>query len=102
MGQWGKFRVKNATFVYIAFWFSFFFFVFCIFLSNFFFLSFPVLFFVKEKKILQQNFNQSEIGIGNKKLSVELYAEQEFIANFFVGITSYPNFNGIATVGVTF
>ena len=41
---------------------------------------------------MQQNINQSKIGIGDEKLSVQLYAEQESIAEFFLGITSSPKF----------
>ena len=41
-------------------------------IKYFVFLSFPV-FFLMKIEFLQQNINQLESGIGDKKLSVELY-----------------------------
>ena len=69
MGQWGKFRVKNAAFVYINFFgivllFSSKYLCFVIFISYFY-----------EASNFHNNINKSKIGIGDKKLSVELYAE---------------------------
>ena len=66
-GQWGEFTVKNASLYWdILSWGSFYCFhqkiVFIIFVSFWWSIEF-----------LQYNTNQSETGIGDKKLSVELY-----------------------------
>ena len=59
--QWGKFRVKNATFHITFLAFS----------KKLCFYQFHFLFWWSNK-FSQQNINQSETGIGDKKLSVEL------------------------------
>ena len=70
MGLRRKFRVKNTTFVYTHFFGIFL----LLFIKKNYVLSFSVL-FLWTIKLPQQNINQSEIGIGDEKLSVELYAE---------------------------
>ena len=65
MGQWGEFRVKNVKKMFKKIMFCYFHF-----------------FFLWSIKFPQQNINQSEIGIGDKKLLVELLAEYGSIANF--------------------
>ena len=70
MGRWGEFRVNNDTLLCTSGFLAFCFFV--VFHQIFVFLSFPFLFLMKIE-FLQQNINQSESGIGDKKLSVELY-----------------------------
>ena len=70
-GQWGDFRVKNAT-IRLHIHFCYFFFVvfhhkICVFII---FISF----FWYSLKFPQQNINQSEMWIGGFQLSVELYA----------------------------
>ena len=66
--QWGRFRVKNAnTCLHILSWhFLLFFSTNLCFLHFHFFLWWSI-------KFPQQNINQSETGIGGRKLSVELY-----------------------------
>ena len=80
--QWGEFAVKNATLnLHVLSWH---FFVFhqkiCV-LINF-------IFFWWSIKFRQQNINQSEARIGDKKLSVELYV----IVNFERGSLFAPVF----------
>ena len=71
ISQWGELRVKNATLCLHLFFGI----VSCCFSSrNWCFYHFHV-FFWWTIKFSQQNINQSELGISNKKLSVELYGE---------------------------
>ena len=74
MGQWGEFTVKNTT-LYLNILSLHFFFVFhqkklCFYRFHF--------FFWWNTKFLQQNINQPETGIGDKKLPVELYVCLKF------------------------
>ena len=74
MGQWGEFTVKNTT-LYLNILSLHFFFVFhqkklCFYRFHF--------FFWWNTKFLQQNINQAETGIGDKKLPVELYVCLKF------------------------
>ena len=67
-GQFGVIRVKNDTFcLYVLFWHFLMFFI-----KEFVFLSLSFLFF-DEVSNFRNNINQSKTGIGDKKLSVELY-----------------------------
>ena len=74
MGQWGEFTVKNTT-LYLNILSLHFFFCFsskklCFYRFHF--------FFWWNTKFLQQNINQPETGIGDKKLPVELYVCLKF------------------------
>ena len=66
IGQLGKFTVKNAIYIYFLC-------IFCCFLSkNMCFYHFHF-FFCWSIELPQKNSHRSETGIGDKKLSVELY-----------------------------
>ena len=72
-GQWGEFRVNNATLcLHFLFWYCF-----CCFSSrNLCFYNFHFIFWWSIKFPLQ-NINQSETRIGDKKLSEELYSNKK-------------------------
>ena len=73
-GQWGEFRVMNTILcLHILFWYVFFLFFVLFFIKKICFYHFHFSFWWSTK-FPQQNINQSETGIGEKKLSVELYA----------------------------
>ena len=69
--QWHKFRIKNATlYLHILFWHFFVVFIkICVFVI--------FIFFGWSMKSPQQNINQSETAVGDKKLSEGLYVSEE-------------------------
>ena len=78
MGQWGKFRVKNAT----LFKYSFLAFVLVavVFHQKIGFFLFPFLFFDEVPHFHNRIFiSQSETGIVDKNLSVELYDDHSLV-----------------------
>ena len=68
-GQWEEFTVNNTTlYTFFAFIYSFIHKKNCVILTS-------IYFFDEVSNFHQNNIDQSEIGIGDKKLSVEPYAK---------------------------
>ena len=75
MGQWGEFRVKNATLcLNVVF----------VFHQKLGFCHFRFLFLMKYQISARIFINQSETEIADKKLSVELYDDQSLIHQLIV------------------
>ena len=72
IGHWGELLVTNDT-VYLSFHFG----VIFVYYHQICVASIFISFFDEATKIPWQNFNQSEARIGDKKLSVKLYAYTE-------------------------